>query len=1597
MSSPDTHTHEILPADFNGDGLTDLLYFVKSPKPDAGNENWHVKLSTGKGDGNYVTYSVGWGDLETTEFALLDVDGNGTTDLVYAEESGSAIKWKYRLFKNNRFGTAGDYSVSFDSRGPILEGSTLTGDFNGDGKWDMAYQRNDSGASNDDIFAYLAKKPYILPTVLTKITDALGANTSIEYAPLSSTRAADAGFYAKGGTVSGLVTARFPYYAVKTVRVENGYTNETEKGFSEEVVTRYSYEGYRIDPFRGPVGFAKLSVRRPAYWHPIGGFLHQTDYSIFKQAYPYTGMVAESGTLSAGGRTLTKTKATVFAAKSLNSNKTIFPYVRTSRVTGEDLNGAALPKKVTETQYDNWGNATSVKVSNYASASSISFLHRVTNTNTYGSSVAHQRLGRLNASTVLYEKSGSANITRKTSYRYHTAANGYLLMDEISEPDQAALTLTKSYAYDGFGNITGVSASGSGGTVNGQNTGITTRNQVTTVYDSFGRFATQSTNAKGHTEYYYYDGNDLKKGRRTRLKGANDRETKYLYDAFNRLIKTTVNNAVPGGSRKVSTAVTRAWVGGSSAPTGAVYFVETKTDGQAPSIVFFNKAGLEISKQEVLIDGSVSRVDTLYTPLAQAYRVTQPFKSFGSFSWSSPGSVPIIDMEFDEMGRPKWQAVPDPGDADGAVTYFAYNGLKSVITNPLGQKTRTTLDENGNTVKVENNHHLASGASDRSEIIYAYDAAGNLISSTDAMGKATTMSYDVRGRKTQMNDPNMGLWKYAYNVLGELIWQKDAVGNTTVLTYDDLGRLANRVDKNSAKVTDKTAQWTYDSASNGKGRISSIKYSDNSHRKTFTYNVYGDLASRETTTDSKTVKETYAYDSYGRLTTTDYAFSGISKYRVKRDYSSNLGFLYRMRQDADSSGSTYGYTTVWEANAMDAWGRYSAFTVGNGAKTTRLRSEENGYLESIVTRYGSNKAIQDSTFVFDSIGNLTVRSSKAAWGTSQALEEFHYYDKLNRLLYTFVNDHKEEALQYDKAGNITARYGVGKYVYDSTQPNAVDSIRDPLTATTTHSYTYNANGAMTGRAGKTITWTPFNKPYQVKNGSVVLSQFRYGFDRERIRQDTPSEDIYYFGAVEWSWNAASTLDTGARIYLNAPSGRVGVHLKDASLAAKETRYFHTDHLGSIELVTNHFGEVVDRLSYTPWGQRRQDVWTHGKSFHKGAERRGFTGHEHLAYSDFELIHMNGRVYDPLLARFVSADPFADGLAASQTLNRYAYVGNNPCSFTDPSGHFIGLILGFAFGHLTTTLTAKVTLGAVIGGLQAAIHGGDWGDVLQGAALGGVGAGVAHGIGGHFGHNPAVFDFGNEFGRAVTHGLSQGGLHDIAGGSYEDGFLGGFFGSVGSSITNSPGFGNTFNTRSSRLFAAVAIGGTASELGGGKFGNGALSAAFVEMFNHETNENREGSELIDEAAEYGARLIMEKSNQQIEWGFGIYEKNGRFYITEITPGSKNGWSPGHEFLDHYDEGDLVAYLHSHPRGKGQNGEKFSGVRGSLSHGLDGPIRTEGDIGSAYSWGRIDAYLLTSSYKLKVVRLNQLPWSPVDFVRQHGYNQTYDGDFIKDLIK
>ncbi len=71
------------------------------------------------------------------------------------------------------------------------------------------------------------------------------------------------------------------------------------------------------------------------------------------------------------------------------------------------------------------------------------------------------------------------------------------------------------------------------------------------------------------------------------------------------------------------------------------------------------------------------------------------------------------------------------------------------------------------------------------------------------------------------------------------------------------------------------------------------------------------------------------------------------------------------------------------------------------------------------------------------------------------------------------------------------------------------------------------------------------------------------------------------------------------------------------------------------------------------------------SFTPLVTKRGYTGHEHI--DEMDLIHMNGRVYDPDAGRFMSPDPFVFNPYSTQGFNRYAYVSNNPLKYVDPSG------------------------------------------------------------------------------------------------------------------------------------------------------------------------------------------------------------------------------------------------------------------------------------------------------------------------------------------
>jgi RHS repeat-associated protein len=180
----------------------------------------------------------------------------------------------------------------------------------------------------------------------------------------------------------------------------------------------------------------------------------------------------------------------------------------------------------------------------------------------------------------------------------------------------------------------------------------------------------------------------------------------------------------------------------------------------------------------------------------------------------------------------------------------------------------------------------------------------------------------------------------------------------------------------------------------------------------------------------------------------------------------------------------------------------------------------------------------------------------------------------------------------------------------------------------------------------------------------------------------------------------------------------------------ETMYYvHKDYasatlstgLGSISAITDATGNLVESLSYDAWGRRRNPTnWT---DYNVTATLfdRGYTGHEHLPH--FGLINMNGRVYDPFLARFLSPDPFVQAPGYTQNYNRYSYAWNNPLKYTDPSGELVFTLLAAVFAPPLLPIAIGADIGWITGGIRGAkssdhtFLGGAWRGAVVGAAGG----------------------------------------------------------------------------------------------------------------------------------------------------------------------------------------------------------------------------------------------------------------------------------------
>jgi RHS repeat-associated protein len=1232
-------------AHFDGDSREDFIAILNEFDPESGtNTRYYAGFSGG----------VFMGALEFSpdlggNHLWADINGDGLTDILWVTIAGQV---RHVLGYNIGLATVNGPSTS----GYVASHGVIS-DYDGDGRDDLAipysvgsalhWMRSTgtgiaSGVStgitwSNQIYAsanldgdyyndltYLSSTSFLYRVhatspsdLLDTATDAFGVAADFNYVPMT-----DATVYTKGtGTTYPLSDFPGPRLLVKQLTATDG------TGEGSTYTLSFNYAGAREHlQGRGFAGFASRIVTDGR-----AGYNVKTEED-YRQDFPYVGLPAAMRLKQSSG-TLMREVINSWNALSYSSGTSArsFPYLGTSQSKLYELGGTyngthfatvtttvAAIDSTSGTVTDATATTTEIATGlNPASSKSERIYHSSILNDT-----TNWCLGRPQTTQLINSHSLTmgATITRTVGRTW----DGLMCRptQEQLEPGDSNWQVTVGLGYDSFGNINSQSVTGIG-----MSTRTTTMN-----FGARGQFPETLTNALSQStaQGFNYD-----LGVATSVTDPNGLTTSWTRDTFGRLTLET---------RPDSTSTAWTLFTCFICPSAVRYYVleEAKNTGGGifrTDTHYFDQFDRRIYEYRQLHGGGNSATSATFDSRGRLARIYVPY-------WSGGAHNGYRQFSYDALDRSTTESLYTGGGALDRTTSYAFNGLSVTDTDPKSYVTTRYLTPWGHLARVTD---AASGNTD-----YQYDAFGQLKQVNDAYNNvASSVSYNVRGMKTSQTDLDMGTWTYLPNALGEVTNVRDAKTSapawTTIVGYDALGRMTSRQDVPEGV----TSNWTWGTSAAAKniGRLSAL--SGTGYSESYIYDGVG--RSLTTTVNADTSYQfDYTYNNEGTLETLTYPTSDSLRFKLKYTYS--YGALLNVRQ---FTGGVLG-TTYWTLNALNDRGQVVDATYGNGVQVITGFDPLTGEIEYRQSGVGGGTSLQNLDYTWDNNGNLTQRRDLR----QSTLAENFFYDALDRLDYTTGASSLD--FTYDLIGNITNKSDVGSYTYHATKKHAV-------TAAGSLSFGYDANGNVTSRSGQSVTWYSYNLPNTMNGPSSNSSQFFYTPERARWKQQasyagTNETTIYVGGLLE---KVTRGSNVSWRHLICTPSGTVAQYTRRNFSTPELTHYFTHDHLGSIDSVTNASGGVEVRLSFGAFGQRRGEAgWTGNPTagdWTKITEstRRGYTTHEHL--DNLTLVNMNGRVYDPVIGRFVSSDPFVDGWANSQGFNRYAYVKNNPLSWTDPTG------------------------------------------------------------------------------------------------------------------------------------------------------------------------------------------------------------------------------------------------------------------------------------------------------------------------------------------
>ena len=796
------------------------------------------------------------------------------------------------------------------------------------------------------------------------------------------------------------------------------------------------------------------------------------------------------------------------------------------------------------------------------------------------------------------------NNTFSTEKQY--SYSGYLLTQKKTKGNGTQFD-TESYTYDVFGNITKKI------TIPHNTAG----REVRYEYDTSGRYLIKSYDAEGLKTTYQYNTNLGTLTKETNPYGQN---TKYFYDAWYRLIKAT---------DYLGKDITTSYVESNNS-----YTITTLGDDGSGSITIYDPLKRITTVKEKNVLGQWVSKSYQYDKFDRVSAESESYTGSGPSQWNT--------TEYDFYGRLKSTTT-----YTGKVTNYTYNNL-SLTVNDGTKMVTTTKNTMGNIVRVTD-----PGGT----INYTYYGNGAM-KTANYGGVVISTEQDGWGRKTKITDPSAGIYTYTYNGFDQVTKETTPKGSTNY-TYSSIGKLLQK--KIIGDFTNMTLQYTYHTTNKKINSISLISADGNNSTYSYTYDNYQRLKYTAETNPYAQFTKRYNYDSFGRIVTEE------SYGRLLENNKSSIKKIKNIYQNGQLKTIRDNATQeiLWNIDAINARGQVTSITMGNNLRK-KFTYTPLGFLTESKSEKNINTTptqLMKLTFDFDTQrGTLNDRTNSLFSWT-----ENFTYDNMDRLI-SFNDNNGNKNHSYDAKGRISTNSNIGTYNYvgNSYTLENVDlnylGQQSYKSATTQQDISYNA----------------FKKPVEIYQISKEKISFQYNGFMKRANMfygDTQNDKLlrryrkhYSFdGSMEISYDR----NTGKTTFVTYIGGdgysAPAIWRSEQGATITNGYYFlHRDYLGSILMISDINGIIKEKRHFDAWGNIVKLTDGNNTALEKFAFLdRGYTGHEHL--QGVGLVHMNGRLYNPLLHRFLAPDNYIQNPYDTQNYNRYGYVLNNPLLYTDPSG------------------------------------------------------------------------------------------------------------------------------------------------------------------------------------------------------------------------------------------------------------------------------------------------------------------------------------------